>query len=155
MFLRLWFIVIWALLMPACNRQPDSRSPQVCLKHKCINVEVVYKPDDLMKGLMFRESLAADAGMLFIFKESSPQSFWMKNTLIPLDIVWLDHARRIVYIASDAQPCPSQEACPFIDPEVPALYVLEVNAGIAKKVGMNVGDIAEFKIPEGFIDFAQ
>jgi len=105
------------------------------------------KPEDVQRGLQFRESLDKNKGMLFVFAESRRHAFWMKDTLIPLDIIWLDYARRVVYIAPNIPPCP-QDPCPSYSPERDALYVLEINAGVAQQLGLKPGDLAEFRIKE-------
>ena len=94
---------------------------------------------------MFRESLPPDEGMLFLFEEEGAYSFWMKNTMIPLDMLWLDSGGRVVHIAH-AVPC-VQDPCPHYTPAAKARYVLEVNGGYAKAHGIVVGDKADFSIP--------
>ena len=69
----------------------------------------------------------------------------MKETLIPLDMIWMDYARRVVFIAADVPPCKS-DPCPTYTPPRDALYVLEVNAGYTQKNSIKVGDAAEFRI---------
>jgi len=115
----------------------------VCFDGRCISAEVVQTPEDRRQGLQFRESLGRDKGMLFIFSQSRPHSFWMKDTLIPLDIIWMDHNRRIVFIASDVPPCKTEQ-CPVYAPGRNAAYVLEVNAGVAAELELKIGDQARF-----------
>lgn len=98
-----------------------------------------------MRGLQFRGSLDSYSGMLFIFPQSRRHSFWMKDTLIPLDMIWMDHGRKIVHIEHDVPPC-REDPCPVYTPPQEALYVLEVNAGTAGALGLQLGDEAEFKI---------
>ncbi len=116
---------------------------RVCFDRNCFYVEVVDTPETRAQGLMFREYLPADEGMLFIFEEELIYSFWMKNTLIPLDMIWINSDFEVVHIYENAEPC-EEDPCPSIDPGVPALYVLEVNAGKAREIGLSVGDRAEF-----------
>lgn len=89
---------------------------------------------------MGRSELAQNVGMLFIFNETGYHSFWMKNTLIPLDMLRLDEKGKIVDIQS-AVPCetPNQEHCPIYQPQQPAQYVLEINAGKSKKNTLHPG----------------
>jgi uncharacterized membrane protein (UPF0127 family) len=110
----------------------------VCIEDKCFSVEVAATAEERSIGLMDRESMAADNGMLFVFDEEDRYSFWMKNTLIPLDIIWISDDMRIVHIIMDAQPCPEDGPCASIDPPADAKYVLEVNSG--KSHGLNIGD---------------
>ena len=93
---------------------------------------------------MYRESLGEDEGMLFVFEEEGEYNFWMKNTIIPLDMIWIDSEGRIVHIEYDAQPC--EENCELIRPEIEARYVLEINSGLSEKLGIKVGDSVEILI---------
>ena len=116
---------------------------KVCFNDNCFSVEVARSPDELGRGLMFRESLPQDEGMLFIFEKSGYYNFWMKNTLIPLDMIWINESKEVVFIANDVQPC-AQDPCPEIVPNRVAKYVLEVNAGAVGKIGLIVGSKAQF-----------
>ena len=87
---------------------------------------------------MGREELADDGGMLFVFPKPSVYPFWMKNTLIPLDIIWLDPDFNVVHISENLQPCMA-DPCPVTNPGVEALYVLELNAGAANRAGLEPG----------------
>ena len=101
---------------------------------------------DQARGLMFRDELADDAGMLFIFMEMAERSFWMFRTRIPLDIIWLDNQRRIVEISANTPPCESEErsGCPSHGGAVPSQYVLEIAAGQAAAHGLRIGDRLRF-----------
>lgn len=111
-----------------------------------IEAELAYTDANRARGLMFRENLASNAGMLFVFPSLDVQSFWMKNTLIPLDILWLNERKEVVYMLT-AQPC-KKDPCESIVPLQKALYVLEVNAGFTKKHNIGIGAQFEFAIPE-------
>lgn len=87
-------------------------------------------------GLMYRESMEEDEGMLFIFEKEEPRGFYMKNTKIPLDLIFLNAENKIVSISRNAKP----QSLETIPSEVPAQYVLEVNAGLSDKWGLAVGD---------------
>ncbi len=117
----------------------DAKVGRVCFGDNCFYAEIVEKPKDLMLGLMFRKYLDEDRAMLFIFPEYSNHAFWMKNTLIPLDIIWLNENKEVVYIGENIQPC-SDEACKAINPIEKSGYVLEVNAGLAQKINLKIGD---------------
>ncbi len=93
-----------------------------------------------MKGLMFREELPQDAGMFFIFDKPDIYGFWMKNTLIPLDMVWLDGDMEAVHVEEQVMPCKTENPCPIYRNHVPAKYVLELNAGTLQSLGFKVGD---------------
>ena len=120
---------------------PDK--PRVCFGENCFNVEIVDTPAEREIGLMNRESLNEDAGMLFIFESMGYYPFWMKDTLIPLDMIWIDSSGKVVYVYENALPCES-DPCEVMSPSGDALYVLEVNGGIASEKGIIVGMQTEF-----------
>jgi uncharacterized protein len=111
-----------------------------------INAETMRTDIELLKGLMFRESLPGGRGMLFIHPEENIFHYWMYQTKIPLDIIWMDHDRRIVEMSLDTPPCTSKSAkeCPNYGGNYKSKYVLEVNAGVAKKNGLRAGDTLIF-----------
>ncbi len=133
------------ILGTGCSRPAARAVNQVCFKDKCFDVEVVQRKEDLQRGLQLRKSLDPGGGMLFVFSQSRPHSFWMKDTLIPLDMIWMDYARKIVHIEHDVPPC-AADPCPRYTPPHEALYVLEINAGYARKMGVQLGDTAEFRL---------
>jgi uncharacterized membrane protein (UPF0127 family) len=104
-----------------------------------VDVEVADSEAARARGLMFRERLAESEGMLFPFDLPRRYGFWMKNVRFPLDIIWLDANRRVVWIAQRAQPC-SDDPCPMYVPDVAASYVVEVAGGFAQRHGVAVGD---------------
>jgi len=110
-----------------------------------VEAELAYTDANRSRGLMFRENMPPDAGMLFIFPELDVHGFWMKNTLIPLDILWLNERKEVVYLVT-AQPC-KKDPCDSIIPLQKARYVLEVNSGFAKKHKIDIGSQMEFTIP--------
>ena len=107
-------------------------------------VEMATTPSQQERGLMFRKDLAPNAGMLFDFVNEGPQAFWMKNTLIPLDMVWIDEAHRIVHIAHDVPPCKA-DPCPDYPPHAKASSVLELAAGAAARHHLKEGDLLLFE----------
>lgn len=102
-------------------------------------VEVAATDEQRMRGLMFRRQLAPDAGMLFDFNESAPVSMWMKNTFIPLDMLFIAADGRIVDIAERTVPQSLQP----LGPAIPVRYVLEVNGGVSARLGLRPGDRVE------------
>jgi uncharacterized protein len=102
-------------------------------------VEVPDDSEESMRGLMFRIHLPWNAGMLFPYSNEEPRTFWMKNTLIPLDMIFVDSSSKIVEIKENVPPC-EQEECPTYPSVQPAQYVLEVNAGFVQEKGVKVGD---------------
>ena len=120
-------------------------SPAVVLPGAAkIAVEVASDQLTRAQGLMFRSSLGNDRGMLFVFPETAVYPFWMKNTLIPLDIVWIDEGGAIVHIARDVPPCKA-DPCPNYPPKAAARYVLELAGGQAAARGLGVGDRLVFE----------
>jgi hypothetical protein len=89
---------------------------------------------------MYRTNLPEGHGMLFVNDQPSPQSFWMKNTLIPLDILFIGSDLKIKTISENTPPCPSDSACPSYDSSEPAQYVLELNGGTVARQMIVIGD---------------
>ena len=122
-----------------------TNSPRVVFPDGfAVNVEVVADDETRAQGLMFRDHLDDDKGMIFFFPESGEYPFWMKNTLIPLDMIWIDDARRIAHIAHDVPPCKA-DPCPSYPPNARSRYVLEVAAGVAAKHRLKDGDALRFE----------
>ena len=105
-----------------------------------VRVEVVKTTQSRSRGLMFREHLDDDAGMLFLFQEPEHQTFWMRNTLIPLDMIFIGADRRVVGVSENAQP--RTDRTREVDGE--SQFVLEVNGGFARRWGIGSGSRAEF-----------
>ena len=112
-------------------------------------IELAITPDELAQGLMFRPSLPDDRGMLLIFSEERLPNIWMMNTLVALDLVYLDRTGRVVDVITDAQPCPG-EPCPRFTPKLPAQAVLEIPAGAAGAHAITEGTVIEFTHVPGF-----
>ena len=103
-----------------------------------ISLEVARTPEEQAMGLMYRTSLAADRGMLFPFEPPQPVSFWMKNTLIPLDMVFLRNGK-VKAIAANVPPC-TTTPCPTYGPSTEIDQVIELRGGRAAELGLNVSD---------------
>ena len=115
----------------------------VCFAGKqCIEVEIMDEPRERARGLMYRESLDEDKGMLFIFPEEGDYGFWMKNMQFPIDIIWINSGK-IVHIERDVPPCES-EPCATYTPKKKAKYVLEVVANFTLENGIDPGSGVEF-----------
>lgn len=127
--------------------QPNNKTTgsRVCFGSNCFSIEVVDTPSTREKGLMNRSHLADDSGMLFIFDSEQIYPFWMKNTLIPLDMIWLDKDKKVVFIFNNAVPCEG-DPCPIINPNIAAKYVVELNSGTAKNKNIYFGQLADFDI---------
>jgi uncharacterized membrane protein (UPF0127 family) len=94
---------------------------------------------------MFCKKLAQNRGMFFVFNTEEERNFWMKNTLIPLDIIWINKDKEVVYIKNEAPPC-NDTVCPIISPQAKAMYVLELNGGVCEKIGLKTGDKLDFEV---------
>jgi hypothetical protein len=112
-----------------------------------VDAELATTPETRTRGLMERPSLPVDQGMLFLFDIAQPLSFWMFNTLIPLDIIFADAERRITSIYASVPPCRPPSRCPTYSSHGAAQFVLEVNAGTADRVGIGVGDELRWTMP--------
>lgn len=112
--------------------------------HSAVSVEIASDPETRTQGLMFRDHLADNVGMIFLFPKADEYPFWMKNTLIPLDMVWIDEAHRIVHISHDVPPCKA-DPCPDYPPNAKASSVLELAAGVAARHHLNTGDTLVFE----------
>lgn len=140
-------ILAAALMMSTtggCTNKPKNN--EVCFNDQCVKVELAVTSLQRMRGLQYRDSMSDDRGMLFIFEGMEVQKFWMKDTYIPLDMIWLDYGKRVLYIEKNAQPC-HKDPCPKYGPDDQAMFVVEVNAGKAKKMGIHTGDTLEFRLP--------
>ena len=113
--------------------------PSVELKGQRFNVEIADTREKQALGLMFRESMPIDHGMLFIFPNEAPRAFWMKNTRIPLDILYFNADLELVSVSQNTPPCRTQR-CPSYPSALPARFVLELNAGLASEMGVEAGD---------------
>ena len=107
-------------------------------------VEVAADDASRARGLMFRDALAEGTGMLFIHDREERQAYWMKNTRIPLDILYFDASQRLVSQQRDVPPCSAGDRCPPYPSGAPALYVLELNAGEARRLGLEDGAVMRF-----------
>jgi len=124
--------ILFLLFLISCT------TSQVIINDVSFDVELARTDEEKSKGLMFREQLPENQGMLFFFDDMQPRGFWMKNTLIPLDMIYVDEDYKIVEIKHNVQPC-EKDPCPsYIS--LPAKFVLEINAGLSEKKNIQVGD---------------
>lgn len=119
-----------------------SLGPRICINGVCLKVEIAKNDAERSRGLMFRTALGRDRGMVFIFSHDDYWGFWMKNTLIPLDIIWLDKNGKIVDMVDNARPYPGENP-PTFRPVYPARFVLEANNGFIKESGASIGSFAQ------------
>ncbi|MEP6888179.1 MAG: DUF192 domain-containing protein [Nitrospirales bacterium] len=127
---------------------PDSLVQISTPNGATIQAEIADTTEKRAKGLMYRDSLAKDRGMLFTFAEPQLWTFWMKNTRIPLDIIWMDGKKRIVHIERNVPTCSrTDDGCPQYQPNDNAMYVLELAAGVADALKLQRGTILKFHSP--------
>ena len=116
----------------------------VCIRGVCFDSEIAVTAAERAQGLMYRDALPRDRGMLFVFPEEGVHSFWMKNTRIELDIVFIGADRSVVSIARRAKPC-RNEPCAIYSPDGNIGYALEIAGGLAAANGFAPGDMVEFR----------
>ena len=156
---RLTFFLV-ALLISNCKNEKSSTSKseqvEVSFKKegilhlkkantdsiiKTLDIEIADNEYETQTGLMYRTSLGTNQGMLFIFPDVSFRSFYMKNTKIPLDIIYIDESRTIVSFQKNAKPLDETS----LPSEAPAKYVLEINGGLSDEWQLEVGDLIYFE----------
>jgi hypothetical protein len=135
-----WIGLLMLLLLSGCA----NGAPWVKIGGQRYAVEIADDDAERARGLMFRDVLAEGQGMLFIHDREEPQSYWMKNTRIPLDILYFDDSRMLVAQQRDVPPCSLGDACPPYPSHAPARYVLELNAGEAARLKLKDGAMLEF-----------
>ncbi len=135
---------------PATTADPSPVVAKVELPHAVlpdgftVDLELALTPQEVTDGLMFRPSLPERRGMLFIFDVDRYPAFWMKNTLIPLDLIFLDSTGIVVDVVADVPPC-AADPCPTYSPTNSARAVLEVGAGVAAAHGVATGVAITFE----------
>jgi uncharacterized membrane protein (UPF0127 family) len=110
-------------------------------------VEIADTPEKILTGMMFREFVPDDFGMLFIHETEDYLSFWMKNCRVPLDIIYLDKNKQIINIHFNVPPC-KRKPCKTYESERPAQYVLELRANRAKELNLKPGDTIFFNLAQ-------
>lgn len=123
---------------------PETGPAVILPNGDVIRVEIAADDDTRTQGLMYRESVPPDRGMLFLFPDTGLRPFWMKNTLIPLDIIWIDQTGRIVDISADTPPCKTDD-CPSYPPKELSRFVLELAGGQAAARRLKIGDVLTFR----------
>lgn len=140
-------IIILAAILAFTTSKP---SPKICISETCFYMEIAKTPEEREQGLMHRDTLDEQTGMFFLFPNEGVHTIWMKNTLIPLDIIWINEEKKVVHIKHNAQPC-TNSLCPLIIPNAEASYVLEINGGLAKKYNIKEGQPVHFlALPDDF-----
>ena len=124
---------------PAAATGPRAEMPSGAV----YRLELALTPEEQAQGLMYRESLAEATGMLFVFAEDAPHHFWMKNTMIPLDMIWMDSSGKVLFVSADTPPCKA-DPCATYGPDASAGQVLEIAGGLAAKENVTVGSTLKF-----------
>jgi len=136
------FITLFMILFS--QNLPLKKLVQIFLPNETsITAELAITDEERQLGLMFREKINYDQGMLFVFEEEGIHSFWMKNMKIPLDLLWLDKNKRIIHIEECVPPC-KRDPCPSYTPRYSAMYVLELKAGSVNENGLELYDKLDF-----------
>lgn len=145
------FLLAAVIALAACGPKtqppPDLTMRTIALPGgQNITVEILYRQQDMARGMMFRQELAADRGLLFLHPRAGKFSYWMHNVKVPLDIIWLDNDHRIVEIAARTPPCLESDPvrCPQYGGNHVARFVLELAGGMAARYGLAVGQTIPF-----------
>ena len=139
--LQFFLLIFLLIFLSGCAKKTDGQTQTAIYIGKNlikINAELADDNQERAKGLMFREHLNENSGMLFIFENEEQQTFWMKNTLIPLDIIFIDKAFKIIDIKY-AIPC-DKDPCRLYESTKPAKYVLEMNGNFTSINNIKIGD---------------
>lgn len=147
------FLLLAALgWMISCGGKQSSSDDGLGLKSvrmpggQVVMAEVMFRRQDVMTGMMFRNSLPENRALLFVHNRMGKYGYWMHNVRVPLDIVWVDKDRKIVEISANTPPCPEKDPtrCPSYGGKKEAQFVVELAAGVAAKFGLEVGQSLEF-----------
>lgn len=135
------FLALLCLLPAACKAESGDATKHLTIisrdgKNHVFNIELALTQQQQIKGLMGRTEMAADAGMLFYFPQEEERGFWMKNTLIPLDMIFIKKDGTILRVHDSAKP----NDLTSVKSNGPAIAVLELNGGTAKRLGIMDGD---------------
>jgi len=146
------FLALFHPVLPFSPGPPLHLAPELATIQTPAGVtifaEIADTPDKRSRGLMFRTTLAPDRGMLFVFQELGHWTFWMKNTKIPLDIMWLDKKGTVLHIEHNVPICQKLgNSCPRYRPREKAISVLELRAGEAKKLKLHRGSKLTIEFP--------
>jgi len=136
-----WLVITVYCLLILFATSSQNTSTTISVRDKSLVTETATTSQEKRRGLCCRQSLQHDSGMLFVYETPGDYRFWMKDTLIPLDIIWIDSAKTIVHIENNVQPSSYPKS--FASP-TESQYILETNAGWAEKNSIQTGDVATF-----------
>ena len=123
--------------------QSGESDIEIDLGVEIFDLEIAKTPEEISEGLMYRRKLSENKGMIFIFEDEKKRSFWMKNTFIPLDMIFMDSTGKIVEIKENILPCETQICKSYIS--LPAKYVIEINSGRSYDLGLEVENVIDLK----------
>ena len=133
-FISIFLVVVFSIFI-----MQSKKSPNVCFdEDTCIEVELADTVEKRMLGLMYRDELNEDKGMIFIFDEPGVHKFWMKNVKFPIDMIFLDINDKVVYIEHSAPPC-TVINCPLYGPDTDIFTVIETKAGFSININLEIG----------------
>lgn len=142
------FVNLSLVLLLNVKHSSGNEFNKIKVGSSVLDVEIASTEKEREMGLMYRNSLPQGHGVLFVFDSPGFYPFWMKNTSIPLDIMWMNTKGRIIDIRKNVMPCVefdiTQKNCPYYTPIEKAKYVLEVNSGWIEKNGVSLGTFVDF-----------
>jgi uncharacterized membrane protein (UPF0127 family) len=141
----IFLLSITSLLIILLFKKSSTKYTTIKINNVSIKAEIANTVLTKTKGLMFRKSLPESEGMIFIFDNEDYHSFWMMNMSFPLDIIWINSEKKVVYMVKDAKPC-GLICKDFYVPEEKAKYVLEVNANFTTKNKIKTGTKVNFTL---------
>ncbi|UCF86763.1 MAG: DUF192 domain-containing protein [Nitrospiraceae bacterium] len=145
-FIPFIFFIIF-LSFPLTTQGGKQDTTRVCKKETlCVQATIASSPETRKHGLRYISRLPEDRGILFVLPRFGFTPIWMKDTMIPLDIVWLDNKKKVVTIKPGAQPC-VQGQCKYYYPAKKSLYILELTSGLTQKWDLQIGDRLIFELP--------
>ena len=137
---------------PRATLTPETGARTIALQYEggTLHVEVAQTPEERARGLGDRDALPDGSGMLFDLEEARVPGFWMKGMRFALDMVWISEDKRIAGVAEEVQPEPGVDDTQLrrYSPDEPVRYVLELNAGTARRLGLKAGDHVSFDLPQ-------
>jgi uncharacterized protein len=148
--MRIAALLLLVLILASCGAR---RSAEEQLNNRMVTLpggqrieaEVMVRPEDMARGMMFRDSLAPDHGMLFVHTQPGYYRYWMFQVRIPLDIIWMDTDHRVAEISANTPPCTTtRDLCPTYGGHARAQFALELAGGMAAKYGLKEGDRIDF-----------
>lgn len=133
------------------DAERDARRAEVRFPHgRLFIAEIADTPERQQRGYMFRTDVGEQDAMIFVFPQADFHSFWMKNTLMPLDMIWMDDAFTVVHIEASVPPCKA-DPCPDYGPPRKARYVLEVRGGVTRRERLAIGDHLKISFPQATV----